>query len=206
MVGIRDGDRCCISEKRLGERLHRSERTAHAYIHELIRAGYIEPIDPENGSRRTYRIVALTPEAHFSGSDRPPEGRPLKKLTGTPANRFSGTYANGFSHPRSIDLSLEKNNSEKKKNERSLRDNLLLELKRCNLKGTTPEKEGDRLIRRFPGLVNRLSCHLRCALDANIENPIKYADYQTGRGENPKLITENTALSAPSEAMRPSAD
>ena len=167
MIGTRNGDRCRISQRDLGERLHRSERTAHAYIHELIHAGYIERIDAKNGDCGTYRIVALTPETRVSVRIGRPKANP-QRAYGAPEYLFSGTCENGFSHPRYVDISLENDKSERKKNSRSLRDALLLELKRCNLNGTAAEKEAERLIRRFPGLVHLLSCHLRCALDAGI--------------------------------------
>jgi hypothetical protein len=189
MIGIRDGDQCCISEKRLGVRLHRSKRTAHAYVHELISAGIIKPMDAQNGHCGTYRIVALTGEAHYTGSSRL-QGKTMKKPTRTDAIPFTATDANGFSHPRPVDIPLENDNTQRNENERSLRDRFLSELKRCDLNGSTPEKEADRLIQRFPGTLFSLFCHLRYALEAKIENPVKYAEHEMERGKTPRPIRD----------------
>jgi hypothetical protein len=60
MLACRDGSICRISEKRLGDRLHRSPRTAHKYIHELIFRGHIEPMNSRSGRCGRYRLVAAT--------------------------------------------------------------------------------------------------------------------------------------------------
>jgi HTH domain len=186
MAAVRDGDRCSISEKRLAERLRRSRRTAHAHIHELIRAGAIEPLNANTKRCGIYRIVALTCEARFSSS-RTLEGESVKKFTETCAIPFSTTAANGFTHPRYTDIPLESGRSQRDKSEGSLRDSFLSELRRCDLNGSTPEEEADRLVRRFPGLLFSLFCHLRYALETKIEKPIEYAERKTARGTPPKL-------------------
>ena len=78
--------------------------------------------------------------------------------------------------------------AQRDENERSLQDSFLSELKRCDLNGVAPEKEADRLIRRFPGSLFSLFCHLQYAREAKIENPVKYAEDQMERGKTPRRI------------------
>src|SRR5579862_6105108 len=119
LMAVRHGDLATISEKRSGERLKRSKRTAHTWIHELIDAGYIEQVDTKNGRRCTYRIIALTGANGFTGTT-PAPSEPVQNLADTSANGFTGTSANGFTNSRDIDINSRANETENE-NERLAR-------------------------------------------------------------------------------------
>lgn len=64
----RDG-LCTISERRLGERLFKSEQAARRIIRRLQACGWIAPIDHGNGLCRDYQL--LTPIIHNRGMGAP---------------------------------------------------------------------------------------------------------------------------------------
>jgi hypothetical protein len=186
MMAIRKNDLCTISLKRLAERLGKTERTAFAYVHELISGRYIEPINPKNGRCGRYRLVALSPANGFSGTNSP-EGQPLKSLARITANGFSGTIANGFSHPRSIDYLPREDDVEKKNRENAARQGLLEMLADLQPNLVDAEKEVDWLLRRHQQSHSILFGHLRDAINSKHPKPIEYADEQTSRGAVPSL-------------------
>ena len=152
MLSIRSGDRCKISERRLGEKLGKSERTAHKYIHELIDAGYIEALDPRNGTCGKYAFPLLKPASDFSSSTRLKD-QGLQKPVLASANGFSGTPANGFSQPRVSDI-LPREGIEKEKESAQRRERCRVPLTELldRMEGT-PEERGcvaEQLLRWWP--------------------------------------------------------
>jgi DNA-binding MarR family transcriptional regulator len=94
-----------ISERRLGQRLRRSEDTARRIIRRLAAAGWIEIIDHGNGRCRDYRL--LTPGTNARRSDVKTPGAPAGGAAATPStdapdpsNPCSKTPSTGAAQPR----------------------------------------------------------------------------------------------------------
>lgn len=198
LLAIRNGDIARISNRTLAKDwLYCAERTAFSYVHELISAGYIEPINAKNGRCGEYRISSLTAANTFSALELSGD-RALQSAEATTANSFSGTAANRFSVSRGKKLSRVHDDEKSNDEERYQRDRVhLLQLLAQAAMGNgneaaradaNLEREADRLLRRHTHVYerNRLFAHLQRAIaDANLIGlaaKVAWAKWQTQYG------------------------
>lgn len=165
MLAVRDDDRCSIGERTLAKRLHRSPRTAHSYIHELVDRGHVQVMNAEYGRRSTYRLTALTAANGFSSPHDPKVG-PQQNLATTAANGFSATAESGFSYPR-VDI-LPRGDIEKENDDAELRERARLRLMelfgRTNGTEKECEREAESLLRWWRSKRERLLEHVADAI------------------------------------------
>jgi hypothetical protein len=181
-----------VSLKRIGERVHRGERTAERHIRRLEAAGWLQPIDNGRGRCCSYRL--LTPVKHVGGHEkRTPathdgsktqapaigDAEPLPSVTKTPAtdDQLPRRYLNSFPDR----LQLKENTTEE------CRKRLVGLLTVCLKHPAMAEKEADRLLQWFPHSPRSLVAHLEYAVNERLEEPIVYVTRRTQRGDSPQI-------------------
>lgn len=219
MLDASRGGICQISERRLGDRIFRSEDTARRVIRRLEKAGWIQTIDDTNGRCHVYRL--LTPSTNAEGchmetpctdtgasatTSRTDALSPLHECGETPGTRAGLPRRSLYSYPR--DDGQEKKDDD---GERDARDHdRLMELLAQAGTGSGNEEEvavnraseADRLLRRWPRLPDRdrlLGLLAFAVTDPthdgkNLAQRIAWADEQTRRGESVRhgLATKTT--------------
>ena len=178
--------RCVISERRLGQRLRRSEDTARRIIRKLVDAGWLETIDHGNGKCRAYWL--LTPSTRARGSDAQTPGAHARGRDANPLHPCHPTPSTGATH--SIRNSINVRTSAKKDGNdegNETHRTLVALIERCGFNGQA-ENEASRVSRQLPaaGDKKRLIGWLRYALDATgINSPLAFAISRTRQGEDP---------------------
>jgi hypothetical protein len=212
MDASRDG-LSTISERRLGQRLDRSEDAARRVIRKLQATGWIETIDYGNGRCRKYRLLTpsnnargykpQTPSTDAGGTPSKNAPDPLHSCGKTPSTGAAQPIRN--SKLLSSACAREEDKKENDDEDRDQRDRLrLMEIlatatENGNEDGATVflEREATRFLTRCPTAYLRTLFlgHLAYAIaDTSIADKLAWAHNQTRRGERVRRIPE--ALSA----------
>ncbi len=178
------GNLCSIGERRLAAALARSPRTTHTYLHELIDAGYINPVaGKRRGQRGTYRFAELGAANGFSTLGNA-QTEVQQSTAKSAANRFSTVQQTASARIRKSNSRI--GSDLKNEHGRELLFEEIVELLgRCPLNGKTAEEEARRLDERLPRMRSYLVGHLTYAISEKLEDPISYAERQTQYGAIP---------------------
>lgn len=165
-----------ISLRRIAERLGFSRTTARRATNELIEAGHVRNREP-NGKCPVYEI--LTPIAGGTGTGPYSNARGYQVRNRTGATRGTQTKRSSLNLLPSEEKTL---NDAKD----GALDRLIVALADCHLHGEPARREAERLLRFYPGLSWHFVGHVRDAISQEQENPIRYAEEKTRRGEIPR--------------------